>query len=66
MKCQYGDHPLLACVVGDGVLSVLGGVVSLPVQSVGLPLKVGEEVGVLLVDESIEILIFQPNAAAAF
>ena len=66
MNLHYGDDPLLTCIVGYGVLSVLGCVVSLPVQAIRLHVEVGEEVRVLLVHESLEILIFQPNAAAAF
>ena len=66
MNLQYGDHPLLTTVVGNGVLAVLGRVVSLPVQAVRLLLEVGEEVGVLLVHQSLEVLVLQPNGAAAF
>ena len=65
MDLQYGDHPLLARVVGYGVLAVLGRVVSLPIQAVRLYLEVSEEIGVILVYESLEILILQPNVAAA-
>ena len=57
MNIQYGDHPLLTRVVGYGVLAVLGRVVSLPIQAVRLYLEVSEEIGVILVYESLEILI---------
>ena len=57
MDLQYGDDPLLARVVGYGILAVLGSVVSLPIQAVRLYLEVSEEIGVILVYESLEILI---------